>query len=154
MKLLALAPGHRLHREQAMDVLWRDRAPPAAANNLNQAVHVARQALDPEAISVHDGLIELSAEVDVDRLGDAAADARRAGTAAAYQAALSLYRGELLPENRYDDWALERRDELAGLAAELTEELRALGPTESRTGCRPCRSTPGRSSAAAASWPS
>src|SRR5438874_2119397 len=27
VKLLALAPGHRLHREQVMDVLWRDRRP-------------------------------------------------------------------------------------------------------------------------------
>jgi hypothetical protein len=30
VKLLALAPGHRLHREQAMDVLWRDRDPAEA----------------------------------------------------------------------------------------------------------------------------
>lgn len=52
MKLLALAEGNRLHREQAMDTLWRDRGPAAAANNLNQAVHVARRALAPEAIEV------------------------------------------------------------------------------------------------------
>ena len=49
VKLLALAPGHRLHREQAMDVLWRDLPPAAAANNLHQAVHVARRTLDPES---------------------------------------------------------------------------------------------------------
>ncbi|HTO25879.1 MAG TPA: tetratricopeptide repeat protein, partial [Gaiellaceae bacterium] len=36
------------------------------------------------------------------------------------------YGGELLPENRYDDWAIDRRDELAGLCAQLTEELAAL----------------------------
>ena len=52
VKLLALAPGHRLHREQAMDVLWRDRGPASAANNLHQAVHVARRALDPERAPV------------------------------------------------------------------------------------------------------
>ena len=45
VKLLALADGHRLHREQAMDALWRELDPAAAANNLNQAVHVARRAL-------------------------------------------------------------------------------------------------------------
>ena len=28
-----------------MDLLWRDRGPPAAANNLHQAVYVARRAL-------------------------------------------------------------------------------------------------------------
>ncbi len=127
VKLLALAPGHRLHREQAMDLLWRDREPAAAANNLNQAVHVARRALDAAAIEVRDGGLQLVAEVDVDLFEPAAAAARRAGTGSAYRAALSLYGGELLPENRYDEWAQERREELAELAAGLTEELAALG---------------------------
>ena len=87
VKLLALAPGHRVHREQAMDVLWRDRAPAAAANNLHQAVYVARRALLAGAIVVRDEQLQLSADVDidVDRLELAAADARRVVTAAAYR---------------------------------------------------------------------
>jgi predicted ATPase len=128
VKLLALAPGHRLHREQAMDVLWNDREPAAASNNLNQAVYVARRALDADAIEVHDDVLMLAAEVDVDRLTLAAADARNRGTVGAYRAALSRYTGELLPENRYDDWAAERREELAELALQLAEELSALSP--------------------------
>jgi predicted ATPase len=127
VKLLALAPGHRLHREQAMDVLWRDRGPAAAANNLHQAVHVARRALGAEAIDVRNELLSLAADVDVDELELAAAYARRVGTPGAYGAALALYGGELLPENRYDDWAEARREELASLAVELAEELAALG---------------------------
>jgi hypothetical protein len=128
VKLLALAPGHRLHREQAMDVLWGDREPAAASNNLNQAVYVARRALDAAAIEVRDDVLVLVAEVDVDRLTLAAADARHDRTVSAYRSALSLYRGELLPENRYDDWATERREEFAELAAELADELTALSP--------------------------
>src|SRR5437868_8129157 len=104
VKLLALARGHRLHRDQAMDVLWRDLAPSAAANNLHQAVHVARRALGAAAIDVRDEVLALSAEVDVDVFEQSAADARRMQTAAAWRAALGLYGGELLPENRYDDW--------------------------------------------------
>lgn len=127
VKLLALAPGHRLHREQAMELLWGDRGPAAAANNLNQAVYVARRALDAGAIEVRDEVLVLLAEVDVDRFARAAADARRARTPGAYRAALALYGGELLPENRYDDWAAERRDELTELAAELGEELGEIG---------------------------
>ena len=127
VKLLALARGHRLHRDQALDVLWRELAPAAAANNLHQAVHVARRALGAEAIDVRDEVLSLAADVDVDLLESAAADARRMRTAAAYRAALSLYRGELLPENRYDDWAVARREELAELAAGLAEESEALG---------------------------
>src|SRR4051812_40394251 len=103
VKLLALAPDHRLHREQVMDVLWRELAPAAAANNLHQAVHVARRALDADAIGVRDEVLSLAADVDVDRLELAAAEARRNGTPAAYRAALASYGGELLPENRYDD---------------------------------------------------
>jgi hypothetical protein len=130
VKLLALAPGHRLHREQAMDVLWRELAPERAANNLNQAVYVARRALDAEAIVVRDEVLQLTAEVDVEAFEQAAAAARRARTPAAYRAALALYRGELLPENRYDDWAAGRRDELAELAETLSHELGAAGPAD------------------------
>jgi predicted ATPase len=129
VKLLALAPGHRLHREQVMDVLWRDREPAAAANNLHQAVYVARRALDQRAIVVGEELLSLAAEVDVDRLELAAAEARHAGTPAAFRAALTLYRGELLPENRYDDWSEERRAELAELAAGLADGA-ALGSAD------------------------
>jgi predicted ATPase len=128
VKLLALAPGHRLLREQAMDELWRDRGPDAAANNLNQAVYVARRALHADAIGVHHGVLELDADVDVDRFEAAAATARDAGTSASYRTALALYPGDLLPENRYDDWAAPRRDDLVALAATLRDELEALGP--------------------------
>jgi len=130
VKLLALAPGHRLHREQAMDVLWRDRGPAAAANNLHQAVYAARRALSADAIQVRDETLELIAEVDVDRLKQAAAQARRTTSVAAYRSALTLYGGELLPENRYDDWVDGHREELAELAQELEQEMAALGPSD------------------------
>ena len=88
---------------------------------------MARRALDPGAIESRDGVLVLAAEVDVDRFEQAAVHARRVETAATYRAALALYGGELLPENRYDDWADDRRDELAELALELEEESAALG---------------------------
>ena len=136
-----------------MDVLWRDRAPAAAANNLHQAVHVARRALGADAIEVRDEVLSLAAEVDVDAL-ERGRRARRAAlrTPAAYRAALALYGGELLPENRYDDWAETRRDELATLAAELAR--RARRSSGRRDGVRRCRPMRARSSAAAASSPS
>ncbi|MBV8221553.1 MAG: AAA family ATPase, partial [Solirubrobacterales bacterium] len=128
VKLLALAPGHRLHREQAMDVLWQDREPATAANNLNQAVYAARRALVADAIQVRSEMLELIAEVDVDRLKTAAAEARRTNSVAAYRAAIALYGGELLPENRYDDWVSLHREELAELADDLEQRMAALRP--------------------------
>jgi predicted ATPase len=127
VKLLALADGHRLHREQAMDALWPDRDPSAAANNLNQAVHAARKALGADAIAVHEGLLRLEADLDVEAFEGAAAAARRERTAAACERALALYRGELLPENRYDDWASFERERLAALRDELEQILGDLG---------------------------
>src|SRR3954468_2451723 len=66
VKLLALAQAHRLHREQAMDVLWRDLAPAAAANNLHQAVHVARRALGANPIEFRGEVLSLTGGVVVD----------------------------------------------------------------------------------------
>ena len=119
VKLLALADGHHLHREQAMDALWPDRDLTAAANNLNQAVHAARRALGAEAIELQDGLLRLDADLDVESFEQAATDARRDRTAAACERALALYGGELLPENRYDDWTSLERERLSALRDEL-----------------------------------
>ena len=45
VKVLALAPGHRLHRERAMNLLWPDLETKTASNNLRQALHNARKTL-------------------------------------------------------------------------------------------------------------
>src|SRR5215218_6028810 len=47
VKVLALSVGHRLHREQAMDLLWPDLGRRAASNNLRKTLHAARKVLDP-----------------------------------------------------------------------------------------------------------
>src|SRR5215210_5511455 len=49
VKLLSLTPEHQMHREQIMDRLWPDLDSEVAANNLHQALHVARRTLEPGA---------------------------------------------------------------------------------------------------------
>ena len=44
VKLLALSPGRRLHREQVIDALWPDLAVDEAAPRLHKAAHFARKA--------------------------------------------------------------------------------------------------------------
>ncbi len=46
VKLLALAPGHRLHRERVMDLLWPNLEPRAASNDLRYALHYVRRILE------------------------------------------------------------------------------------------------------------
>jgi DNA-binding SARP family transcriptional activator len=149
VKLLALSPERRLHREQAMELLWPDRAPDAAANNLHQALYVARRAL--EGAGAPSGVLPLredmlvldgEVEVDADAFEAAAARAHEAGETAGYQAALALYDGELLPEDRYEPWAGSRREALGeahlGLLLELSRLLAEAGtpPWRSRRSSR------------------
>src|SRR2546422_2366442 len=48
IKLLALTPGYRLHRDQVIETLWPDLDPRISANNLHQALHFVRHTLLPD----------------------------------------------------------------------------------------------------------
>src|SRR5215204_4326864 len=50
VKLLALAPGHRLHHEQLMELLWPELGKRAATNNLRGSLHAARTALASDPV--------------------------------------------------------------------------------------------------------
>ena len=126
VKLLALAPERRMHRERLADLLWPDRDAEAASNNLHQALHAARRAIGPDALRLSDGVVALEAEVDVDAFEAAAIHARATGEAADYESALDLHPGELLPEDRYESWADARRAALLELHGALCIELAEL----------------------------
>jgi predicted ATPase/DNA-binding SARP family transcriptional activator len=126
VKLLALAPDRRLHRERLADLLWPDRDAEAAANNLHQVLHAARRAIGTDALRLADGVVALEAEVDVDAFEAAAAHARETREVAAYERALELHPGELLPEDRYEPWADGRRAALLELHGGLCVELAEL----------------------------
>src|SRR5688572_32085696 len=79
VKLLAIETGHRLHREQVMELLWPDLPAEAAGANLRKAVHYARRALGgPDAIAVDGHVLVLwpdgCPDCDLERF-DRAADA-------------------------------------------------------------------------------
>ena len=136
MKLLALAHGYRLHREQVIDALWPELGPKAASNNLRQALHAARRTLEADR-DTGSGYLDLRDEslalcpggalwVDVEAFEAAAATARRSQDPAAYRAALELYAGELLPDDRYEEWVESRRQELRGKFLSMLIELAGL----------------------------
>src|SRR5215208_5756506 len=134
VKLLALAPGHRTHREQAMDLLWPESGRKAASNSLRSTLHTARKVLDPATgsryLASEDESLVLCPEgnlwVDVDAFEEAAATARGAKEPATYRAALDLYEGDLLPEDRYEEWTEGRRQELRQLYLALLVALAVL----------------------------
>jgi non-specific serine/threonine protein kinase len=64
--------------------------------------------------------------VDVEAFEEATATARRGADPAAYRAALSFYAGELLPMDRYEDWAGGRRVRLRRSFVHLLIDLASL----------------------------
>jgi len=130
IKLLALAPGHRMHRERAMDLLWPKLDREAAANNLHRTLYAARRVLGSDAVRLREGQILLCPEdpllVDVETFENTADAARRSRDPAAYRAAVDLYAGDLLPDDLYEGWAQEYREESRGTYLSLLEELAGL----------------------------
>jgi DNA-binding SARP family transcriptional activator len=146
VKRLALAPNHRLHREQVFELFWPDLDVEAAGANLRKAVHFARRTLGE-----HD-LIELSGEVvalapnaelalDTDEFEAAAKTALRTADPKDCERAAEAYGGELLPDDRYVDWLDEPREQLRDRyarvlgAGKLWERLVALDPTDETAQC-------------------
>ena len=139
IKLLALAPGHRLHREQAIELLWPELDPEPALNNLHYALHVARRILEPSAgassaasryLHLQNERLTLSASgplwVDVEAFKEAVATAWHTLEPTAFRVAINLYTGELLPEDRYEPWAEEQRAELRRAYLSLFVKLARL----------------------------
>lgn len=141
VKVLALAPDHRLHREQVMDLLWPDEPTQNAAPRLHKAAHFARLAAGHhDAVVLRDDVAQLfpCADISVDaiRFEQLARAAVRTGDPDAARTALAGYGGELLPCDRYEDWAADRR-ELLHLrrldvlrVARQWRELAELEPTD------------------------
>jgi DNA-binding SARP family transcriptional activator len=128
-KLLATSPGHALHREQIIEFLWPGVDAESGLNSFGKALHAARRAFEPELqprqssayLCMTDSMLALSdcVEVDADRFEQLAETALRRRDIPAYKSALAAYGGDLLPEDRYADWCVERRSFLAELYSRL-----------------------------------
>jgi DNA-binding SARP family transcriptional activator/tetratricopeptide (TPR) repeat protein len=140
VKLLALAPDRRLHREQVLGALWPGLPVDEAAPRLHKATHYARRALGgPDAILLRGDTFALCPDwdvtVDARAFRDLAERALRedgeperpavhpAGAATAADA----YGGPLLPDDLYEQWTQDERDRLRLLYTRL---LRAAGRWE------------------------
>jgi DNA-binding SARP family transcriptional activator/pimeloyl-ACP methyl ester carboxylesterase len=141
VKLLALAPGRQLHREQVMDALWVDAEVDKAGNRLHKAAHYARRALDRvDAVVLRGDLVSLlpgvPVEVDVEGFESAALVALNDGGVFAAERVLTRYPGEPLPGDLYAEWAAGPRERLTALRNRLLRQahrwqtLVELDPTD------------------------
>lgn len=127
--LLALTPNHRLTTEQAMDALWPDLSPEAARANLHKTATLARQAMgSKESVVVRADVVSLwpagEPSVDAEEFEAGARRALASGDPAQCATAARAFTGELLPEERYEEWTIGPRERLQRLHLDL---LRAAG---------------------------
>lgn len=135
LKLVALAQGHSLKRDQAIETLWPDADPQSGANNLYQALHSIRSVLEAcgaGSLVLEDGTLRLTGLkdqalwVDVDQFEAAAARTKGSQDPGQYQAALAWYQGDLLPEDLYEEWTIQRREALRQECLKLLVDLARL----------------------------
>jgi DNA-binding SARP family transcriptional activator len=116
LKLLAATPGHALPRGRVVEALWPGRGPEAGAGNLHRALYDLRRVLGGAAVDLDGRTVRLppGAWVDVDAFEAAVAR----GDRASLEEAVSLYRGDLAPEDRGAPWLASRREALRRRFAE------------------------------------
>ena len=142
--------GLRLHKEQIIEQLWPELDMNDGDRDFKVALHAVNKVLepdrkpraDPRFIQRHDLTYDLNLyEVWVDALffeNLIAAGNQAGGRESAfgtYQQALALYRGDYLPERRYEDWSTAERERLQvlalGLMTTLAEMMLERSPLES-----------------------
>ncbi len=117
--LQRLAFERRLLKEQAIEFLWPEHDPTTGANNLYRTLHALRQTLDMElgtgtteaTFAFHDGVLTLADNVWVDVA--AFESLAQSNDQADLIAALRLYTGDFLPDERYAEWTLVPRAALS-----------------------------------------
>jgi DNA-binding SARP family transcriptional activator len=127
LKLIGVSGG-RIHSEQAIEALWPEGDPPAGRNRLRTVLGRLREIL-PDAVSRDGDLLVISADIRLDlvefereaRRALAFGTADRAAAVAMAHSAVARYRGELLPDDLYEEWADAPRKRARGAMLDLLD---------------------------------
>lgn len=123
-----VARGGQVHAEEAIDALWPDASTDTGRNRLRTVLHRLRATAGP-VINRSGDLLQLAPEIGVD-LYQFEAEAARAHNLAVEDPALAAvvargaiarYRGDLLPEDRYEMWVESPRERARGTLVDLLQ---------------------------------
>src|SRR5262249_8158163 len=122
--------------EQAMELLWPEMDPTSARDNLYRNLSFLRHTLEPDLerpadshfVTLNNEILKLAtaeeAWIDVEAFEKLISSARTsAGPFPILEEAMSLYAGDLLPEDPYEEWAIARREALRRSAIKACFEI-------------------------------
>ncbi|HSL44675.1 MAG TPA: BTAD domain-containing putative transcriptional regulator [Anaerolineales bacterium] len=137
-KYLLLHHKRKIPREVLMEIFWPDAEPETARNSLNVAMHKLRKALRSivflPIITFEEGAYGLEANLqtwlDVEEFERSVGEGQRlearnqiTAAVAEYETAISLYQGDFLEENPYEEWAVLDRERYRTAYLETLDRL-------------------------------
>lgn len=138
LKYLLIQSRREVPREVLMDVFWPDSDPKSARNNLNVALHKLRQAFiaiteqpvivfELENYFFNPALNIFTDIEEFEGLSRSGRNFEKAGSwqaaVASYESACKLYQGDLLADEPYAEWAINRRERLRVEYLEILDRL-------------------------------
>lgn len=136
LKILLLARGRFVSNDQLCDWLWPESDPASAEANLRSAVSDLRKLLEPDLARGRDSAFiltrregyafDLTAPVAVDVIDFERAAQTLTASRPELESALALYRGDLVEEDPYAEWAISERERLRALRVEALARLADL----------------------------
>jgi DNA-binding SARP family transcriptional activator len=138
LKYLLVHHKQSIPREVLMDVFWPETVPETARNNLNVAMHNLRKALRfaifMPVIVYENGVYKWDPNVqiwvDVEEFEKCIKSGQRLeardqlrGAVGQYEAAISLYQGDFLEQNPYEEWTIHDRERLRAAYLDAIERL-------------------------------
>jgi DNA-binding SARP family transcriptional activator len=120
VKLLAVAGG-RMPAEQMIEELWPEVDPQSGRKRLRNVLNRLHTVAPDLARREGDVLVLGEAEVDAQIFERQARQVLDRQETAAYRLTLARYRGELLPDDRYEPWASAPRERLERLLVNLLD---------------------------------
>jgi len=149
LKQVLSSPRRTSPRDVLLDTLWPDADPHRARNRLQVAVSTVRRTVrrvaDVDILEHRDGSylipVAVGVSIDVDDFERLVAAGRRAeaegddlAATDAYEEAVSLYRGDFLAEDLYEDWTRLRRETLRVTYLNVLDRLAQLHISSRRVG--------------------
>ena len=145
-RLLLITPDHSLSREQIIEALWPDKSIGQAQPLLHHATSTLRRILEPDLpdkfpsryLDVEEGRVALrlpiGSSIDFEAFEQQVCNEQ-------WAAALSIYDGDLFPDDLYADWAAAPRERLSQLHLRVLSiqaqlELNGDRPTAALDLCR------------------
>ena len=137
LKYLILNHNENTPREVLMDMFWPNAEPETARNNLNVAMHSIRRALrsviDRRVIVHKNGAYSIDPDIQIwldveefERLvktGKRFESRNQLAAVSEYEAAISIYQGDFLQENLYEQWTILTREHLRAAYLDILNRL-------------------------------